>query len=140
MKNPQAAVKLAEKPIETVQGWIPIPFDDSPVMAPSSSHTLQAEINFAVKGPYLFRFTNPQGVRVAAITVGNYHLEGNDQPYDAEMLIANTESKQLGDQFFPIDGPTFELGNRFKVTVMNTSGIARKIGLVVYAQRANKNA
>ena len=39
-----------------------------------------------------------------------------------------------------IDGPTFEMGNHFKVTVMNTSGIARKVGLVVYAQRANKNA
>jgi hypothetical protein len=134
MKTPKASVSLVEKAVETIQGWVPIPFTESPPMSPGSSYTLQADLQTCVKGPYLFRFDDPQGVRVASINAGNCEIEGSLNPFDAALLIANTESAEIGDQFFPIDGPSLAPGNRFKVMVMNVSGRKRKIGLVVYAQ------
>jgi hypothetical protein len=135
MKTPQASVALKEQPIETVQGWVPVPFEESPMIAAGASYTMQEQHHIALKGPYLFRFSNPEGVRVQAIKVGNYALEGNDSGIDAATLIANTDTSQIGDQFFPIDGPMLEIGSRFTVTVVNTSGVPRKINLTIYALR-----
>lgn len=136
MKTPRPNLELKEQPIEEVQGFIPLAFEDTPVLAPGASFTMFAQYEIGLKGPYLFRFTNPSGVRVSHIKCGTYALEGNNLGLDAETLIANTETSQLGDQFFPIDGPTLYVGNRFTVTVVNTSGTERKISLTIYARRA----
>lgn len=134
MKAPVPTVKLVEHPIETIQGLVPVPFPPSPLMAPNSCFELVADFYRDIEGPYLFRFNDPEGIRVASIRCANCSVEGNGNSYDAQQLIANTESAVLGDQFFPIDGPKMPFGSCFKVIVQNTSKKPRVVELTIYAR------
>jgi len=140
MKTPKANLALKEQPVEEVEGFVPIPFPETPALAAGAQYEMTAGMHIALKGPYLFRFVDPEGLRVSSLRCGNYALDGNDTPFDAQALIASTDSFSIGDQFFPIDGPTLEVGQAFRVTVFNGSGRPRKVSLVVYAKRANRNA